>query len=165
MRLILFIWLFWLVLIGNAFIFSSNDGQILVQRLISEAIPGFEAHNYQLEGVCKIHDGTDLIAVTPTGSGKKGFLFLTMIVVLAISKRPTLVPRDVRNKVPVDPAMVIVAPTISIELQKIQRKISSSFSVLDFVVFARFEAVVEGVCLEGVTLEHRGATVGRFRFL
>jgi superfamily II DNA/RNA helicase len=121
MSLLLLISTIFLVDIGRAFEFSSQEGKTIVQNLITAAIPGFEAHNYQLEGVCKVLDNIDLVAVTPTGSGKTGFLFLTMAVALAISKSPTLVPASVRHRFPKDPAMVIVAPTNSIELQMVFR--------------------------------------------
>jgi hypothetical protein len=39
-----------------------------------------EPHDYQLDG-CPVMDGYDLLATTPTGSGKTGFLFMLMLVV------------------------------------------------------------------------------------
>ncbi|KAL1943189.1 hypothetical protein VTO73DRAFT_4264 [Trametes versicolor] len=45
-------------------------------------------HDYQLEGVCKALDGIDILAVTPTGSGKTGFLIMYLIVMRVLMTRP-----------------------------------------------------------------------------
>ncbi|KAJ7792475.1 hypothetical protein B0H14DRAFT_3499209 [Mycena olivaceomarginata] len=67
-----------------------------------------------MDGVCKVLDGVDLVAVTPTGSGKTAYLFLSILVMMAISKTPSLCPAV---KFPKDPAIVVVCPTNSIEQQ------------------------------------------------
>ncbi|KAJ6538739.1 P-loop containing nucleoside triphosphate hydrolase protein, partial [Mycena sp. CBHHK59/15] len=74
----------------------------------------FEPHHYQMDGICKVLDGVDLVAGTPTGSGKTGYLFLSIIVMIAIARTPSLCPSA---KFPVDPAIVVVCPTNSIEQQ------------------------------------------------
>ncbi|KAK6987950.1 hypothetical protein R3P38DRAFT_2459257, partial [Favolaschia claudopus] len=56
-------------------------------------LPNFEPHHYQMDGICKILDGVDLVAVTPTGSGKTAYLFLSILVMMAISKTPSLCPQ------------------------------------------------------------------------
>ncbi|KAJ7683334.1 hypothetical protein B0H17DRAFT_1137824 [Mycena rosella] len=61
-------------------------------------------------------DGIDLVAITPTGSGKTGYLFLTILVMIAIAKTPSLCPVV---KFPKDPAIVVVCPTNSIEQQMV----------------------------------------------
>ncbi|KAJ6559822.1 P-loop containing nucleoside triphosphate hydrolase protein, partial [Mycena capillaripes] len=86
----------------------------LARKILLDALPSFEPHHYQLDGICKVLDGIDLVAVTPTGSGKTGYLFLTILVMMAIAKAPSLCP-DV--KFPADPAIVVVCPTNSIEQQ------------------------------------------------
>ena len=58
------------------------------------------AHHYNLDGRCPVMDGFDLLATTPTGSGKVGYLILLRLVVreiaadtaLAIAKE--ILPRD-----------------------------------------------------------------------
>ena len=55
-------------------------------------------------------DGYDLLATTPTGSGKTGYFIMLMLVVradetLALGK----------TKFPKDPAMVVVCPTKALE--------------------------------------------------
>lgn len=98
----------------NAFQFYSPEGFALVRRILLSALPTFEPHTYQMDGVCKVLDKIDLVAVTPTGSGKTGLLFLTIIVMISVAANPSLCP-DVTF--PKDPAIVVVCPTNSIEQQ------------------------------------------------
>ncbi|KAJ7609778.1 P-loop containing nucleoside triphosphate hydrolase protein [Mycena polygramma] len=98
----------------DGFTFHSPEGFALVQRILLEALPTFEPHTYQMDGICKVLDKIDLVAVTPTGSGKTGFLFLTIIVMIAIATNPSLCPSVTFPK---DPAIVVVCPTNSIEQQ------------------------------------------------
>ncbi|KAJ6537599.1 hypothetical protein B0H10DRAFT_2246004 [Mycena sp. CBHHK59/15] len=67
-----------------------------------------------MDGICKVLDGIDLVAVTPTGSGKTGYLFLSILVMIAIANTPSLCPSV---KFPKDPAIVVMCPTNSIEQQ------------------------------------------------
>ncbi|KAJ7325495.1 P-loop containing nucleoside triphosphate hydrolase protein [Mycena albidolilacea] len=67
-----------------------------------------------MDGVCKVLDKIDLVAVTPTGSGKTSFFFLTILVMIAITANPSLCPSA---SFPKDPAIVVVCPTNSIEQQ------------------------------------------------
>ncbi|KAJ7083420.1 P-loop containing nucleoside triphosphate hydrolase protein, partial [Mycena epipterygia] len=98
----------------DAFTFHSPDGFSLVRGILFSALPTFEPHSYQMDGICKVLDKVDLVAVTPTGSGKTGFLFLTILVMIAIAKNPSLCPSVVFPK---DPAIVVVCPTNSTEQQ------------------------------------------------
>ncbi|KAJ6591961.1 P-loop containing nucleoside triphosphate hydrolase protein [Mycena sp. CBHHK59/15] len=86
----------------------------LVRKILLTALPTFEPHHYQMDSICKVVDGVDLVAGTPTGSGKTGYLFLSIIVMIAIARTPSLCPSA---KFPVDPAIVVVCPTNSIEQQ------------------------------------------------
>ncbi|KAJ6475854.1 P-loop containing nucleoside triphosphate hydrolase protein [Mycena vulgaris] len=95
-----------------AFKFYSEPGFALARKILLSVLPTFEPHSYQLDGICKVLDGIDLVAVTPTGSGKTGYLFLSIIVMIAIAKTPSLCPS---LKFPMDPAIVVVCPTNSIE--------------------------------------------------
>ncbi|KAJ6624599.1 hypothetical protein B0H10DRAFT_1977617 [Mycena sp. CBHHK59/15] len=99
---------------AHAFAFSSPEGFTLVRKILLAALPTFEPHTYQMDGICKVLDKVDLVAVTPTGSGKTGFLFLTIIVMSAIAANPSLCPTVAFPK---DPAIVVVCPTNSIEQQ------------------------------------------------
>ncbi|KAJ6619931.1 hypothetical protein B0H10DRAFT_2024102 [Mycena sp. CBHHK59/15] len=75
-----------------AFKFYSQPGFDLARKILLSALPTFETHHYQIDGICKVLDGIDLVAVTPTGSGKTGYLFLTIIIMIAISKTLSLCP-------------------------------------------------------------------------
>ncbi|KAJ6556881.1 P-loop containing nucleoside triphosphate hydrolase protein [Mycena sp. CBHHK59/15] len=99
---------------AHAFAFSSPEGFTLVRKILLAALPTFDPHTYQMDGICKVLDKVDLVAVTPTGSGKTGFLFLTIIVMSAIAANPSLCPTVVFPK---DPVIVVVCPTNSIEQQ------------------------------------------------
>ena len=74
----------------------------------------FDPHDYQLEGVCKVLDGQDLLAVTPTGSGKTGFIYILLLVLQGLQQKPTLRPSGIR-KYPKDPVIFVVCPTIALE--------------------------------------------------
>ena len=106
----------WSVTYAHAFTFSSPEGFTLVRKILLSALPTFEPHTYQMDGICKVLDKVDLVAVTPTGSGKTGFLFLTIIVMTAIAADPSLCPTVTFPK---DPAIVVVCPTNSIEQQMV----------------------------------------------
>ncbi|KAJ7206626.1 hypothetical protein GGX14DRAFT_397010 [Mycena pura] len=69
-----------------------------------------------MDGICKVLDGVDLVAVTPAGSGKTAHLFLTILGIIAISKTLSLCPHV---KFPGDkgPAIIVVCPTNAIEQQ------------------------------------------------
>ncbi|KAJ7689965.1 hypothetical protein B0H17DRAFT_1201990 [Mycena rosella] len=90
------------------------EGFALVRQILLTALPTFESHSYQLDGVCKVLDKIDLVAVTPTGSGKTGYLFLTLIVMKSIAVNPSLCPGVTFPK---NPAIVVVYPTNSTEQQ------------------------------------------------
>ncbi|KAJ6616538.1 P-loop containing nucleoside triphosphate hydrolase protein [Mycena sp. CBHHK59/15] len=98
----------------TAFKFYSESGFALVRKILLTALPTFEPHHYQMDGICKVLDGVDLVAGKPTGSGKTGYLFLSIIVMISITRTPSLCPSA---KFPVDPAIVVVCPTNSIEQQ------------------------------------------------
>ncbi|KAJ7705555.1 P-loop containing nucleoside triphosphate hydrolase protein [Mycena rosella] len=98
----------------TAFHFYSTEGFALARKILLVALPNFEPHHYQMDGVCKVLAGIDLIACTPTGSGKTGYLFLAILVMIAIARDPSLCPGI---KFPKNPAIIVVCPTNSIEQQ------------------------------------------------
>ena len=55
------------------FLFSSPEGFALCRRILSEHLP-YDPHDFQIEGICKVLDRVDLLAILATGSGKTGFL-------------------------------------------------------------------------------------------
>ncbi|KAJ7891464.1 P-loop containing nucleoside triphosphate hydrolase protein [Mycena leptocephala] len=89
----------------DGFTFHSPKGFDLVRKILLEALPTFEPHTYQMDGICKVLDGIDLVAVTPTGSGKTSFFFLTILVMIAIAANPSLCPGVTFPK---DPVIVVL---------------------------------------------------------
>ena len=55
------------------FSFDSPPGHALISRIVQCYVP-YVPHDYVLEGVGKVLDGSDLVAITPTGSGKTGYM-------------------------------------------------------------------------------------------
>ncbi|RDX45573.1 P-loop containing nucleoside triphosphate hydrolase protein [Lentinus brumalis] len=97
--------------VGARFTFSSPDGYQLIRDIVRERLP-YVPHDYQLDGVCKLLDGLDLVAVIPTGAGKTSYYVVYMLMLLELSKNPALAAGA---KVPADPCMVMVYPTNGLE--------------------------------------------------
>ncbi|KAI0728800.1 hypothetical protein C8Q72DRAFT_944441 [Fomitopsis betulina] len=80
------------------------------------SVPRRVRSDYQLEGVCQDLDGRDLLAALATGSGKTGFYYMYMLMLIELSKNPSLCdplyPAALK-----DPAMVAVYPPIGLEEQ------------------------------------------------
>ncbi|KAH9911495.1 P-loop containing nucleoside triphosphate hydrolase protein [Fomitopsis serialis] len=95
--------------------FSSPEGTAFCRNIASKHCLPWDPHDYQLEGVCKALDGIDVFAITPTGSGKTGFLLIYMLVAQAIAKDRELCPKGLRSRFKADPCMVVVCPTKSLE--------------------------------------------------
>ncbi|KAI1784198.1 P-loop containing nucleoside triphosphate hydrolase protein [Ganoderma leucocontextum] len=88
--------------------FSTPEGHALCRPLIYAKLK-YDPHDYQLEGVCKALDGIDLLAVTPTGSGKTGFLTMYLLMMHAIIDNPSLcAPKKPPPHFRKDGAMVVV---------------------------------------------------------
>ncbi|KAI0363007.1 P-loop containing nucleoside triphosphate hydrolase protein [Pilatotrama ljubarskyi] len=95
------------------YLFSSPAGFELVRSTIQPVV-GYPPHDYQLEGVCKVLDGSDLVAILPTGAGKTSYYTFYMLMLLELHKNPGLcAPASV--DVPADPCMVTVYPTNGLE--------------------------------------------------
>lgn len=105
----------------HSYVFSSSAGRALCRQIISGQL-GYDPHDYQLDGICKALDKVDLLAITPTGSGKTGFLAMYLLVMRAIMKDPSLCgagrcpPEHFRK----DAAMVVVCPTRSLEVDMVR---------------------------------------------
>lgn len=100
----------------TGFLFNSAEGEEFVRKVLKPLLP-FDPHDYQIEGVCKLLDGWDLVAVTPTSSGKTGFFYMFLLVVLAITKTPSLSPDTGPSRFPKNPVLVVVCPTIYLMAQ------------------------------------------------
>jgi ATP-dependent helicase YprA (DUF1998 family) len=62
---------------NKKFLFSSIEGWTFCRRILSERLP-FCPHDYQLDGITAILDGKDLLAISATGSGKSGYIYMLM---------------------------------------------------------------------------------------
>ncbi|KAF7973928.1 hypothetical protein HWV62_13990 [Athelia sp. TMB] len=93
-------------------LYDSPAGRDLCKHVLKKHLP-YEPHNYQLDGVCPVLDGLDLLATTPTGSGKTGYLTQLMLMAIALAKDPSL--RLNERVFPLDPAMIVVSPTKALE--------------------------------------------------
>lgn len=98
------------------FSWNSTEGHDLSRRILRASALPYDPHDYQIEGICCSLDGLDLLAITPTGSGKTGFYTMYMLVILAVLKDPTLCPTA---KFPVDPCLIVVCPTIPLQLEMV----------------------------------------------
>ena len=85
--------------------YDSDAGRALCKRILEKYLP-YEPHDYILDGVCPVMDGYDLLATTPTGSGKAGYFILLMLVVHEIAA-----DKIGEKKFPKDPVMIVVLPT------------------------------------------------------
>jgi hypothetical protein len=52
-----------------AFHFYSPEGIKLARKILLDVLPNFEPHHYQMDGICKVLVGVDLIASTPRQKG------------------------------------------------------------------------------------------------
>ncbi|KAI0730874.1 P-loop containing nucleoside triphosphate hydrolase protein [Earliella scabrosa] len=97
----------------TSFVWSSPQGRQLARQILQNTLP-YDPHDYQLEGVCKVLDGSDLLAMIATGRGKTGFFIMYMLLQLALAKKPDLCDPP-WSQTPKDPGMLVVCPTIGLE--------------------------------------------------
>ena len=108
------------------FVFSSPEGFALCQRILEAHLP-YSPHDFQIEGICKVLDHVDLLAILATGTGKMGFLSMYMLVVLAIKKDPSLCPTA---KFLDNPCLLAICPTKYLEHQMVRADHSLCFQVV-----------------------------------
>lgn len=94
--------------------FSSPAGIAFCRSIASRRL-SWDPHDYQLEGACKALDGTDVLAIMPTGSGKTGIPLVYMLVAQVIADKPTLCPPGLRSQFRPNPCMVVICPTKALE--------------------------------------------------
>src|ERR1700674_1521050 len=75
------------------YIFSTPAGHRLAHSTLRPQLP-YDPHDAQLEGICKAVDGVDIMVLTPTGSGKTGYLTMYMLFLLSLAANPELVCRS-----------------------------------------------------------------------
>ena len=103
---------------SSPFSFSSPEGFRLVRDTLVSAL-SFNPHDYQLEGVCKVLDGQDLVAVLPTGGGKTAYYTIYISMLLALSRSPELRAR-LSIDAPADPCLIMVYPTCGLEEEQVR---------------------------------------------
>ncbi|KAI9065080.1 P-loop containing nucleoside triphosphate hydrolase protein [Trametes sanguinea] len=95
------------------FVFCSSEGQELVRKVVSDALP-YVPHDHQVNGVCKLLDGIDVVAVLPTGSGKTTYYVMYTLMLLALSANPSLCDPPYKCFTR-DPCLIMVYPTNGLE--------------------------------------------------
>lgn len=103
----------------SSYTFSTPEGRDLCKKILAASPWPHEPHDYQLEGVCKSLDRVDLLAISPTGSGKSGYMVMFMLVYMAIARAPSLCPAA-GFKVK-DPVMFVVCPTKALEYDMVRQ--------------------------------------------
>lgn len=93
-------------------VYDTREGHALARKILTPLLP-FDAHDYQIEGICAVMDGRDLVATMATGSGKTGYFIMLMLVIRAISQDRNLALGDIIF--PKDPAMIVVCPTKALQ--------------------------------------------------
>jgi hypothetical protein len=106
---------------SEPFKWSSPAGHILCRKILKESALPYQPHDCQVEGVCQSLDGINLLAITPTGSGKTGYYTMYILVILAVIKDPTLVPSA---KFPKNPCLIVICPTIPLQLEMVRDSIT-----------------------------------------
>ncbi|KAJ3718467.1 hypothetical protein C8R42DRAFT_585671 [Lentinula raphanica] len=101
-----------------SFSFQTQRGYDLISQIVQLYAP-FQPHDYVLEGIASLLDGRDLIAITPTGSGKTGYIAYTALVVRELTRHPAKYPDvgDVMKKFPENPLILAICPTNYLEYQ------------------------------------------------
>ncbi|KAF8720414.1 hypothetical protein AX14_010991 [Amanita brunnescens Koide BX004] len=140
----------------EAFRFSTPEGFALCRSILKAMSLPFDPHDYQLEGVCQILDGLDLLAVTPTGSGKTGFIYILLLVLYGIQQKPELRPPGVRI-FPKDPVIFVVCPTNALEEDMVsltQNHGTMSISVISTLQAVKLNAIgVKAIAINSNTIQ------------
>ncbi|OSC96921.1 P-loop containing nucleoside triphosphate hydrolase protein, partial [Trametes coccinea BRFM310] len=97
----------------SPFVFCSSEGQELVRNTVSKTLP-YTPHDYQVNGVCKLLDGIDVVAVLPTGAGKTTYYVMYILMLLSLSKNPSLCNPPFKCSTR-DPCLIMVYPTNGLE--------------------------------------------------
>ncbi|KAJ4463461.1 hypothetical protein C8R41DRAFT_927391 [Lentinula lateritia] len=100
------------------FRFNSAAGHALISRIVCLYLP-YTPHDYVLEGIGHVLDGTDLVAITPTGSGKTGYMAFTALVVRELTLCPEKYPETAQaiQNLPKNPLMLTICLTNYMEHQ------------------------------------------------
>ncbi|KIM73765.1 hypothetical protein PILCRDRAFT_14986 [Piloderma croceum F 1598] len=91
--------------------YDSIQGRQLCKKILAKYVT-YDPHDYILDGVCPVIDGFNLLATTPTGSGKTGFFTLLMLVREIAADKTLAIGNEV---FPINPVMIVVCPTKALE--------------------------------------------------
>ncbi|TRM57977.1 P-loop containing nucleoside triphosphate hydrolase protein, partial [Schizophyllum amplum] len=69
-------------------------------------------HDHQLEVLTHALDGVDTLAITYTGGGKSGYIWMLSVILRALKNQPSLCPSF---KLPPNPLIVVICPTLALE--------------------------------------------------
>jgi len=94
------------------YIFSTPAGHRLAHSTLRPQLP-YDPHDAQLEGICKAVDGIDIMVLTPTGSGKTGYLTMYILFMISLANPKLVAPA--MKKVHQNPVVVMVFPTNGVE--------------------------------------------------
>ncbi|KAJ3911355.1 P-loop containing nucleoside triphosphate hydrolase protein [Lentinula edodes] len=113
------------------FRFNSAAGHALISRIVCLYLP-YTPHDYVLEGIGHVLDRTDLVAITPTGSGKTGYMAFTALVVRELTLCPEKYPETAQaiQNLPKNPLMLTICPTNYMEYQLEENLAKMSLEVL-----------------------------------
>lgn len=70
---------------------GSPAGYAFFRQILKEIPLTYEPHDCQINGVCQSLDGVNLLAITPTGSGKTNYYVMYILAVLVVIDNPSLV--------------------------------------------------------------------------
>src|SRR6266481_6890987 len=101
---------------SKPFRWGSPTGHALCRQILKETPLIYEPHDCQIEGVCQSLDGVNLLAITPTGSGKTSYYIMYILVVLAVIDNPSLCSSA---KFPKNPCLIVICPTIPLQLEMV----------------------------------------------
>jgi superfamily II DNA/RNA helicase len=101
---------------SEPFKWSSPAGHDLCRDILKATPLEYHPHDWQVEGVCQSLDGIDLLAITPTGSGKTSYYTMYILVVLSVLKDPSLCPTV---KFPKNACLIVICPTIPLQLEMV----------------------------------------------
>jgi ATP-dependent helicase YprA (DUF1998 family) len=109
----------------NSKVYDTPEGAALARCILDKALP-FEPHDFQVEGICALLDGHDLLATMATGSGKTGYFIMLMLIMRAISQSKDQTLALGGRTFPKDPAMIIVCPTKALQQDMVSYSCSDS---------------------------------------
>ncbi|KAJ7143647.1 hypothetical protein C8R46DRAFT_1200128 [Mycena filopes] len=110
------------------FKWATPAGHTLARRILNASALPYDPHDYQIEGVCCSLDGVHLFAITPHRQREDWFLH----------HDPSLCPTA---KFPNDPCLVVVCPTIPLQLEMAKKMRSVGLSAVAINNETREEAL------------------------